>query len=304
MRLSVNHLVPLAALVLLSGCAVGGGGRADSVSVAPATGPAADYPVVIGEPFTIGAITYTPADKLNYDAVGYASVSGIPETRVSVAHKTLPLPSYAEVTNLDTGRTILVRVEARGPMVNDRLVELTQGAAIQLGVGPAGNTPVRVRRVNPPEQERALLRNGGEAPPRMDTPAALLKVLKRKLEGDEPLNLPTVSKEPAAKPVPQPATIPTDAPEPKVVANPDSQPIAKPATRPATSKGDIVVQIAAFSTRERAERAAKSLGANVSKPGRYWYVRFGPFASRKNAKAALEKARAAGYSDARIQRAN
>ena len=293
MRLSVNHLAPLAALVLLPGCIVGGGGATDSVPIAPSNGPAADYPVVIGEPFTIGAITYTPDDKLNYDAVGYASVSDIPDTRVSAAHKTLPLPSYAEVTQLDTGKTILVRIETRGPMVNDQLIELTQGAAIQLGIGPGGNSPVRVRRVNPPESERGLLRSGGEAPLRMDTPAALLNVLKRKLTGHEPLKVPAPDEQ---------ATVPDAKPASSPIIKAVVEPKPQPAAEPAANQGNIVVQIAAFSTKERATKAGKRLGASVSKPGRYWYVRFGPFTSHKNAEAALEKARAAGYSDARIQR--
>ena len=48
---------------------------------------------------------------------------------ISAAHKTLPLPSYVEVTALDTGRTILVRVNDRGPMANDRLIDLSQATA-------------------------------------------------------------------------------------------------------------------------------------------------------------------------------
>ncbi len=307
MRLSVNHFVPLAALVFLSGCGFAGSKPADSLPVAPASGPAADYPVVIGAPFTIGAITYRPADKLNYDAVGYAGVSDAPDTRVSIAHKTMPLPSYAEITHLETGRTILTRVETRGPMVNDRLVELSQGAAIQLGIGPGSDAPIRVRRVNPPEQERALLRSGGEVSPRMDTPQALLKVLKRKLVSREPL----APAGPSAAPQAQPAASPANAAETTPVSEPArTEPVrvspttATPQTPAATTPapGNIIVQVAAFSTRQRADTAAKTLGAHVSKPGKYWYVRFGPFASLSDAQAALEKARSAGYSDARIQR--
>src|SRR3546814_14674210 len=74
-------------------------------------------------------------------------------------HKTLPLPSYVEVTALDTGRTILVRVNDRGPMVTDRLIGLSLGAAEQLGIAD-GVTAVRVRRTNPPAAERRLLRAG------------------------------------------------------------------------------------------------------------------------------------------------
>jgi rare lipoprotein A len=110
--------MPLAALVLLNGCASGGGGGGSVYAASLAqnpNGPAADYPVVIGDAFTIDGVTHTPTDQLNYDAVGYASVSPQDGVAVAASHKTLPLPSYAEVTSLESGRTILVRVENRGP---------------------------------------------------------------------------------------------------------------------------------------------------------------------------------------------
>ena len=62
--------------------------------VAPASpgyGPEADYPVAVGAPFVIGGVTYTPADTLNYDAVGYAR-AGSAGSGISGAHHVLPLP--------------------------------------------------------------------------------------------------------------------------------------------------------------------------------------------------------------------
>ena len=143
------------------------------------SGPAADYPVVLGDPYSIDGTLYTPVDTLNHDEVGYASLDAGGGTAVSIAHKTLPLPSYVEVTSLDTGKTILARAERRGPMTNDYLVALSQGAASQLGV--TQGAPVRVRRVNPPEAERAKLRSGETAPDRMETPKSLLTALVRNL---------------------------------------------------------------------------------------------------------------------------
>uniref|UniRef100_UPI001F2FB324 septal ring lytic transglycosylase RlpA family protein n=2 Tax=unclassified Novosphingobium TaxID=2644732 RepID=UPI001F2FB324 len=186
MRFPVNHALPLAALILLG--AAGGAYAADRKQPppdVPVTGPAADYPVVVGEPYTIGSTVWTPVDQLNYDAVGTA-VAG-EGAGISGAHKTLPLPCYVEVTALGSGRTILVRLERRGPMSNDALVELSPDAIAQLGLPPGGRGSVRVRRVNPPEQERAVLRNGGHAPERMETPEGLLKVLRRKLANQSPL---------------------------------------------------------------------------------------------------------------------
>src|SRR4051812_23701223 len=58
---------------------------------AVANGPAADYPIVVGQPYRVGASLYTPADTMNYDEVGYAAAdSGV---GVTGSHHTLPLPS-------------------------------------------------------------------------------------------------------------------------------------------------------------------------------------------------------------------
>lgn len=142
--------------------------------VLPANGPQADYPVTIGNPYTIGQTTYRPADTLNYDEVGYATLGT--GTGITGAHHTLPVPCYVEVTSLETGRTILVRLETRGPMESNHLVSLSPAAMAQLGAN--ADTPVRVRRVNPPENQRALLRAGEEAPLCMDTPRGLVEVLR------------------------------------------------------------------------------------------------------------------------------
>src|SRR3546814_4440918 len=106
----------------------------------------------------VAGTSSTPADIVDNDAVGYASRYGdgragkptangedFDPAAISAAHKTLPLPSYVEVTALDTGRTILVRVNDRGPMANDRLIDLSPAAADQLGLKD-GVTGVRVRR--------------------------------------------------------------------------------------------------------------------------------------------------------------
>jgi len=285
----------------------------------PVNGPAADYPVVIGEPFVVEGTTYTPADRLNSDEVGHAVTGTEGGTGVSAAHKTLPLPSYVEVTALDSGRTILARVERRGPMRNDSVIELSPGAAEQLGIAGNPRAPVRVRRVNPQEQERALLRAGGRAPERMETPKGLLAVLMRKLEAKEPLSKPTppapgpAARIAATKPAPMPTPKPTPAASAKPVPKPVPAPVTgpgPPAKAPATAaprpaaEAKLIVQVGAFSTAQRANGLAGKLGGKVSKPGKFWLVRLGPFASRADAEAALAKARAAGYSDARIQRAD
>lgn len=142
-------------------------------------GPEADYPVVIGKPYTVEGQLFTPADRLNYDEVGYAGADPQGGTGITASHRTLPLPSYVEVTSLDTGKTALVRVERRGPMTTQRLVGLSAGALSQLGI--SDGSPIRIRRVNALETDRAKLRRGQAASERMETPASLVAILKRKL---------------------------------------------------------------------------------------------------------------------------
>ena len=64
---------------------------------------------------------------------------------LSAAHPTLPLPSYVYVTNLDNGRTLLLRVNDRGPYVNDRVIDVSRAAARYLGFERRGTARVRVR---------------------------------------------------------------------------------------------------------------------------------------------------------------
>ncbi|HXD02310.1 MAG TPA: SPOR domain-containing protein [Novosphingobium sp.] len=284
------------------------------------TGPAGDYPMVLGAPYVIDGATYTPADIMNVDQVGYAVIAPDAGPGVTIAHRTLPLPSYVEVTSLKTGRTILARVERRGPMSGPDLIALSSGAAAQLGAD--GRLPVRVRRVNPPETERALLRTGQTAPVRMDTPMSLVNVLLRKL--DPALVTPPVLPAPPAPPAPEPATtdvarkapIPPAAPKlagkaaaaparPAAAAARAGAAVPKPSPAATAARSGLVyVQVGAFSTRERAETAARQVGGTVSPVGKLFRVRISGFASPAAAAAALAKAKGAGYSDARIQRAD
>lgn len=321
MKLPVNRTWPLAAVALLTAC--GGSASVKDVPAPAANGPAADYPMVLGAPFTVDGTTYTPVDTMNFDTVGFASSGSDGGSSVSAAHRTLPLPSYVEVTSLSTGKTILVRVERRGPMFGSSIIELSPGAIAQIGFAGASNMPVRVRRVNPPEIERALLRTGQIAPPRMDTPKSLLAVLQRKLD----LQMGIPAKPVLADTVPDGAASPAPVNNSQVQTQPVSQPVAmKPVSKPAGTKaepptkppvsspvkpatsrlvtGSWFVQIGTFASKANADAAAKKAGALVSASGKLWRVRMGPFGDADKARPALAKAKSAGYSDARIQRAD
>jgi rare lipoprotein A len=112
----------------------------------------------LGKPYTIRGRWYVPTEDPNYDRSGVASWYG-PDFQgkktangetydmnaLSAAHTTLPLPSYVYVTNLANGRTILVRVNDRGPYVQGRIIDLSKAAARALGTEANGIGHVRVR---------------------------------------------------------------------------------------------------------------------------------------------------------------
>jgi rare lipoprotein A len=138
--------------------------------------PVADTPVKIGRPYQVRGTTYVPAADPRYDMLGLASWYGSESGNrtangerfrpkwLTAAHPTLPLPSYVEVTALDTGRRIVVRVNDRGPFADRRrIIDLSRGAAEALGLHRAGPAPVRVRLVSPAERDRARLRKGKTA---------------------------------------------------------------------------------------------------------------------------------------------
>ncbi len=154
-----------------------------------------DVPVRIGPPYTVRGQTYVPAADPRYDMLGFASWYGhesgdqtangerFRTTAINGANRTLPLPSYVEVTSLDTGRTILVRVNDRGPFGNDwRIIDLSEGAAALLGIRALGTAPVRVRVVQPPEEDRARLRDGKPARERPTVTGQALANLRAQLK--------------------------------------------------------------------------------------------------------------------------
>ena len=82
------------------------------------------------------------------DAVGVHTSIELPNVAVDAAHKTLPIPCYARVTNLENGRSVIVRVNDRGPFHSDRLIDLSYGAAVKLGFMEVGTAPVEVEVIN------------------------------------------------------------------------------------------------------------------------------------------------------------
>lgn len=111
----------------------------------------------VGKPYMIRGQMYYPSEDPSYDRTGLASfydrgfhggrtANGevFDTSRLNAAHPTMPMPSYARVTNLENGRTILVRVNNRGPYAPGRIIDLSRRSAEILGFSHRGLARVRV----------------------------------------------------------------------------------------------------------------------------------------------------------------
>ena len=153
-----------------------------------------------GKPYTVSGRRYVPNESSTYHAEGVASWYG-PDFHgrktangerydmngISAAHRTMPLPSYARVTNLENGRSIIVRVNNRGPFVHNRVADLSIGTAKALDFYKKGTARVRVEFVGRAPKEGgddqmllATLREGTPAPAPSNVMVASAKPLLAK----------------------------------------------------------------------------------------------------------------------------
>jgi rare lipoprotein A len=251
-----------------------------------------------------GATGQTKQVNAEYDAVEWArwpaANSDEPgQIAVWIAHPTLPIPAYVELTRIDTGKTIIARVSARPSDSGGKgaYFELSLGAASQLNLEGEGTAQLRIRRLNPPVSEQEALTQGRPAVARLDTPESLLVILRRKAAQLPP-------------PAPQSAVKPSDPQKNRAMIirsdRPDSPaaPVAAPKTiAPAPTYGSPwYIQIAALSRQDRAVELARSLGGEVSAGNGFYRVRTGPYATQQAARAALGPIQSKGYPDARLTR--
>ncbi len=119
-----------------------------------------------GPPYQVAGKWYVPAYEPNYDEVGVASWYGptfhgkdsasgevFDEMAMTAAHPTLPIPSLVRVTNLENNKTVIVRLNDRGPFVDDRIIDLSKAAGAALDLHGKGTAKVRVQYVGPAPAE-------------------------------------------------------------------------------------------------------------------------------------------------------
>lgn len=234
----------------------------------------------------------TQPGEFRYDETGYAGVrsvegGGAADAASVAVHRSLPVGTALEVTSLDTGRTILVLVTGQLSPDADHPIDLSAGAATQLGFAQTQRIPVRIRKVTASGPDMAALRAGTAPSPRADAPPVLLNALRKRLPAA-----------PAAVPVRTAAPVSSPAPARLRAAT------AVPAARPAAPRGRYVVQVAALSSAGNAQALARSMGGFVKQGGGLHRVQLGPFATQAQAEAARGRAARAGHADARVIAAN
>jgi rare lipoprotein A len=245
----------------------------------------------IGKPYQVAGVWYYPEDRKDYEEEGIASWYGadfhnrltangeiFDMNSVSAAHKTLPMPSYVTVTNLDNGREITVRINDRGPFKPGRIIDMSRRAAQILGMDATGTARVRVKRVYPENAPEVALAEG-RAP--------------RLTEDDLPPDL-----VPPAVPADTLAAIPLAPAASRLQADETGIQIV----------GGYFVQVAAVGDEVRASILAadvKRFGATIVEPlprtqNKVYRVRLGPFLSRDGAETIQAQVQAAGYLDAHV----
>lgn len=169
---SISTIVALAALLLLSGCSTprdSGPTRPVSVDHIPDAVPRHEQRTRAGNPPTyvvMGKRYYVMQESTGYVERGIASWYGKKfhgrktsngETynmyAMTAAHKTLPIPAYVQVTNLDNGKQVIVRINDRGPFHEGRIIDLSYTAAKKLDIVGHGTGRVEVRAIEPGQVE-------------------------------------------------------------------------------------------------------------------------------------------------------
>ncbi len=259
----------------------------------------------VGKPYTVAGRTFHPTATPKPVQVGVASWYGPRFHRrktsngewfdmnyLSAAHPTMPLPSYARVTNLENGRTVVVRVNDRGPFVGTRIMDLSRAAAGELGYLRQGKARVRVEYLGP-------------AP--LGDDRKLLAHLNRMKDAPKSTLLAAIDGRAVDAPAVRVARAAPSAPPVRATAGATAAPQR---VRPAgyAAPAGYFVQVAAFSDPANAEAARQRLGrigpvdvrpVDVS-AGRFWRVRMGPLASIEDAEDLLGRVRDIGHHDARI----
>jgi rare lipoprotein A len=307
----------VALLTIFVGLSLSGCGSKKSASLDPFAGTGSPYykgsgPLPkgggrhhVGKPYQVAGRWFTPKEQPNYDKTGTASWYGpqfhrrmtsngewFDMAELTAAHPTLPLPSYAKVTNLENGREVVVRINDRGPFVGTRIIDLSKRSAEVLAFRDKGKAQVRVQYIGP-------------AP--LDDDGSHLIAMNRELSRGTPAKL--MAARANGKAGSTSVTVTAQSPELSVQVA--AVPAADAPFQIAASDGQYFVQVGTFANATNAERTRAML-ADVGPiqilplegaQGMVYRVRVGPIGNAEAADTALQQVVQSGHSDARLVKA-
>lgn len=302
---SLKGALVIVSCCLLAACSTSptGGGRSG--------GGGAHFKV--GDPYQVNGQWYYPAADYSYDETGIASWYGddfhglrtangelYNKNELTAAHKTLPMPSLARVTNLENGRSIVVRVNDRGPFSGSRIIDMSQRAAQLLGFEQQGTARVRVQVLA--DESKAIadaMRQYGSATP--------VQMASNNLGGAAGGG--AVERMSLEEPSPESGNLN------KVISTPETRavllktkPVQEVVQLPVKATTNLYVQAGAFSRHENATKLQEKLSAlgktqittAVVHGTTFYRVRVGPLADVSRADALVSKVSKMGVGTPKI----
>jgi len=223
----------------------------------------------VGNPYQIDNVWYYPHEQPDYDETGIASWYGptfygkytangevYDGNALTAAHRTLPMPVNVRVTNLENGKSIVVRVNDRGPYARGRIIDLSRHAAELLDVVQTGTARVRVTYLG-----RADLDNG--QPPPSQTPPEIASALPAaptaKVDTSALNTLPNAPVAPPVKEKPLPVVVPG----PPIQVAQANQPNGQVTKMPVPAATHLYIQVGAFSKLDNARTLLNKLGGDL-----------------------------------------
>lgn len=281
----------------------------------------AEGSIKVGNPYIVDGVRYAPMNEsLAYNEKGIASWYGqdfhgkasangecYNMYAFTAAHKTLPLPTIARVTNLENGKSVVVKVNDRGPFVRGRIIDLSYAAAQSLDIVRYGTAPVQVEAIGGPHHQAGGYKGGYYKPSsdmaRNDIRAERLASVGIGGVQEESLAPLDTSAQPAtrAQTPPKPARLLPKPPPFEDRVFTDTKPL---------KKTFVYVQVGAYGSEANATEQMKRLSAHFETAALSQFevegktllrVRAGPFHSVADADAALQKAVDAGFAEAQLK---
>jgi rare lipoprotein A len=280
----------------------------------------------VGTPYQIDGVWYYPAEDFKYEETGIASWYGeqfhAKETAngevfdlnaLTAAHRTLPLPCVVEVTNLENGRLLQLRVNDRGPFARGRILDVSRRAAQLLGFEPNGTAKVKVRiLVNESIQVASLARRNGGEPSGLEQAKAAPRDQVVADALPPPPGAKAASRNPASPPpgavTAQIAAAPARSATQQLASAVEPPPLSEQVYVVPVPTTQIYVQAGSFTRQDNAARVRQkldALGPTKMTPtmvsGVHFYrVRVGPLASVEEADKVLARVVESGHAEAKI----